>query len=153
MIIVSSIFILSFFCYSCCGVFPVPPSTNFYSRGPIDEETLSFVQMGIITKEDVLLKLGNPTFCSNNDDSLEYCWPKFYGGLLWGVQITRQAGVIGIGKAHCVSLEFDEHGILKKYEVKRNLELQSEHDWQKKPLQCSDKEPHVIDRKQPDVAK
>jgi hypothetical protein len=144
MIIVSSIFMLSFFCYSCCCVFPAPPLTNIFSRGPIDDETLSFIQVGITTKEDVLLKLGNPTFCSKNDDSLEYCWPRFYGGLILASKDT--AGTLGIGKTDCVSVEFDEHGILKKYEVKRNVELQAENATGK-PIQCFSKD------KQPDVAK
>jgi hypothetical protein len=148
MIIVGSIFMLSFFCYSCstCCLLPASPSTNIMSRGPIDDETLSFIQVGVTTKEDVLLKLGNPTFCSKNDDSLEYCWPRFYGGLMIILTDSKNGATLGIGKKHCVSVEFDEHGILKKYEVKRNLELQAE-NFTGKPIQCFSKD------KQSDVAK
>ncbi|MGO9136265.1 MAG: hypothetical protein ACLP9S_08380 [Syntrophales bacterium] len=152
MIIVSSIFMLSFFCYSCCCLLPAPPSINVKSRGPIDDETLSFIQVGMTTKEDVLLKLGNPTFCSKNDDSLEYCWPRFYGGLMYSIHFPygghsgNVSGVTGMGKTHCISVEFDDHCILKKYEVKTNVELQTEIDGTLIP-QC-----HSTD-KQPDVAK
>ena len=117
VIIVSSILILSLFCHSC---FPVIPTTVSY-RGPIDDEALSFLQIGITTKEDVLLKLGNPTSCSRNDSLFGYRWKILYG--IWF--FAAGGGGVGgpIARKHSVSLEFDEHGILKKYEVKSSTDL------------------------------
>jgi outer membrane protein assembly factor BamE (lipoprotein component of BamABCDE complex) len=112
MMIVSSILILSLLCHSCCAV-PTIPTTDTL-RGPIDDETLSFIQVGKTTKEDVLLKLGNPSTCSEDEKSFKYCWV-----IVHGIWFLLGGGGI-IGKTHWLSVQFDENGIVEKYECHRS---------------------------------
>jgi outer membrane protein assembly factor BamE (lipoprotein component of BamABCDE complex) len=116
MIIVSSILLLPLFCL-CCA-FPVIPTTVSH-RGPVDDESLSFLQVGKTTKEDVLLKLGNPTYCFEDEESFDYCWEILRGGWFIGGGYTGEFG--SIGEKRCLSLEFDKQGILTKYSVEKRV--------------------------------
>jgi outer membrane protein assembly factor BamE (lipoprotein component of BamABCDE complex) len=104
MIIISSILVLSLSCQSC---FPFIPTTTT-RRGPVDDEALSFLRVGTTTKEDILLEFGNPTNCYDNEKTFRYCWTIAYGMCIFLP--------IPISKSYCFLVEFDEQGILKKYE-------------------------------------
>jgi outer membrane protein assembly factor BamE (lipoprotein component of BamABCDE complex) len=135
MIIVSSILLLCLFCHSCCA-FPTIPTTESH-RGPIDDESLSFLQVGKTTKEDVLLRLGNPTYCLKDEESFDYCWEILYGGWWFG---SPAGGKLEgpVSSKHCLSLEFDKQGILTKREVTGNTYLLHKYDYPPRPPNCRD---------------
>ena len=75
----------------CASCIVVPLNyTEYGNRKNLSKETIDRIVVGVTTKEDVLLELGEPDFISMGETSLAYSWRKVK--LLW----LAAAGYSGI---------------------------------------------------------
>lgn len=113
MFIVTSIIIFSLLCHSCVYVPHIPTTASH--RGPIDDNTIASLKAGVTTREDVLLRFGCPTLCSEDEKLFKYCWRIARGALI--IAFFTYFDVKPIMSIDCLSVEFDEQGIIKKHQM------------------------------------
>jgi len=100
---------------SGCLIIPVPEYKAGGSRGNINEETTAQFQIGVTTKEDVILLLGEPDYSSEDGRRLGYSWGRVKAWLFVGGPGAGAAGEIS--REYFLSLVFDEEGRLADTDV------------------------------------
>jgi len=119
---------LSIFCIMCSGCIAIP--TDFYGYGTrrnVSEETEAKLAIGITTKEDVLLALGQPDLVMGDGATFIYTWEKIKGVGISLVPLPNALGApVDFQKDFQLRLKFDENDIL----VEKNF-LSSFEPWLK----------------------
>ena len=103
-----------------CIVIPIP--VNYHASGSrmnVNQLTASRLQPGVSTKEDVLLLLGEPDYCSQDGQTLGYSWTKV--GLLLIVGTQAGGGETEIGKNCMLEIAFDATNRVAFTELHRKL--------------------------------
>jgi len=95
-------------------VIPTPEHTLLEGRGKIEESDMVFLESTKTTREDILLRFGEPDLILNQDRILIYHWTVSHGYWFAGGGYSAVGGPIP--KDYLIMLEFDEQGHLKKYE-------------------------------------
>ncbi len=104
----------------CVGCVSITPEhvVGLFSRQPIEKESLEFLEIGSTTREDVLLRLGDPDYARDSERIFVYHWvtksEKEIGWLDY-----REASKFETRKRYQVIIGFDEAGIVTSYETKR----------------------------------
>jgi outer membrane protein assembly factor BamE (lipoprotein component of BamABCDE complex) len=84
---VAKLLCISFICAGCI-ILPIPTKEHYcntsecnkmLSRRHIPEDRLDFINVGKTTKEEILLKIGEPDWSSNEDNTFEYHWSMVKG--------------------------------------------------------------------------
>jgi hypothetical protein len=97
-----------------CMIIPTPEHTLLEGRGKIEESDMFFLESTKTTREDVLLRFGEPDLILNQDRILIYHWTVSHGYWFVGGGYSSAGGPIP--KDYLIMLEFDEQGLLKKHE-------------------------------------
>jgi outer membrane protein assembly factor BamE (lipoprotein component of BamABCDE complex) len=87
-----------------CIVIPV----DFHAAGSrhnVNAEVQPKLQVGVTTKEDVFLLLGEPDFVSEDGQRLGYKWSKVNALVVYGAYYT--GGVAEIQRSHLLFVSFD----------------------------------------------
>jgi len=96
-----------------CGLFPTPEHDLLKGRGKIEESDIAFLTAGKTTREDVLLRFGEPDLVLYDQRILIYRWSVIQG---YGF-ILLYGGYSGpISRDYLFMLEFDGEGRLKRFE-------------------------------------
>lgn len=93
---------------SLCGCIPLPEHGLLAGRGKVDEADIAFLKIGVTTREDVVLRFGEPDIILFEQRILAYYWTVSVG--VFAGQYT--AG--DIPRDHIFMLEFDEEGLLNR---------------------------------------
>lgn len=110
------------FLYSLCVgclIIPIPTAKHtpkgFNTRGEIDAKALEFMRVGSTSREEVLLKLGEPDAVRKDERYYLYRWVTVHGYLIWATYGGGD-GAEHIGKKrYDLLMEFDDQGIIKRY--------------------------------------
>ena len=101
-------------CILCSGCIAIP--TDFYGYGTrrnVSEETEAKLVVGVTTKEDVLLALGQPDLAMSDDATFIYKWEKIKGVGISLVPLPNALGApVDFQKDFQLRLKFDENGVL-----------------------------------------
>ena len=103
---------------AACMIIPTPEH-RIAGRVPCDEEKTTFIMKETTSKEEVLLKLGEPDLVLNQERIFVYRWEMvaayfFVGG--YG------AGAMGpISRPHFLIIEFDDKNIISRHEVRASI--------------------------------
>jgi outer membrane protein assembly factor BamE (lipoprotein component of BamABCDE complex) len=87
-----------------CIIVPVD-YTQAGSRHNVSEKTAATLQPGESTKEEVLLRLGEPDRVSDNERLLGYAWTKVKALVVFGAYYT--GGIAEVPKSSVLKLTFD----------------------------------------------
>jgi len=93
------------------GCIPLPEHGLLAGRGQIDKEDIAFLKVGVTTREDVVLRFGEPDIVLFEQRILAYYWAVSVGILI------SQYGGGDIRRDHIFMLEFDNQGRLKRAEM------------------------------------
>lgn len=96
-----------------CGVFPTPEHDLLEGRGKIDESDIAFLTVGKTTREDVLLKFGEPDLVLYDQRILIYRWRVIQG---YGFILLYAIDYGPVSRDYLFMLEFDGEGRLKRFE-------------------------------------
>lgn len=96
-----------------CIYIPMPEHGDLGTRGRLEKTTLDPILAGKTTREEVLLQLGEPDFVDGEDRIFVYHWSMVVGYLWVWPDIEGK-----IPRQHFFLIEFDDHGIVKRYELK-----------------------------------
>lgn len=103
-----------------CVILPVPtPEHGLLSgRGEITEADVAFLEAGKTTREELLLRFGEPSTSLNDERILVYHWQAVRGYVLVAVggRGGGDADAWPVPKDYLVLVEFDEHGRLRRSE-------------------------------------
>ena len=96
-----------------CAMFPTPEHGLLKGRGKIDESDIAFLTVGKTTREDVLLRFGEPDLVLHDQHILIYRW-----SVIQGYMYLVYYGAAGgpIPRDYLFMLEFDGEGRLKRFE-------------------------------------
>jgi hypothetical protein len=96
-----------------CGGILVPPHYVDDRRGRIPVESLEFIHLGTTSREDVLLRLGEPDAVGRESMTFAYCsrWIIGYREEGWGFRSEVQEELLLIG--------FADNQTVARYEVRR----------------------------------
>lgn len=97
-----------------CVIIPTPEHTLLEGRGKIEESDMVFLENAKTTREEVLLRFGEPDLVLDKDRILVYHWAVSHGYWFVGAYYTGAGGPIP--KDYLFMLEFDEEGMLKRYD-------------------------------------
>lgn len=100
--------------FAGCIVIPTPEHALLEGRGEIDESDIAFLSKSKTTREDVVLRFGEPDLVLHDQHTLVYHWKVSHGYWLIGGYVGAAGGVIP--KDYLFMLEFDEEGRLKRFE-------------------------------------
>ena len=100
--------------FAGCVVIPTPEHDLLAGRGEINETDIAFLKVGKTTREDVLLRFGEPDMVLHDQRTLAYHWKVAHGYWFTGYGYSGAGGVIP--KDYLFMLEFDEQGCLKRFE-------------------------------------
>ena len=102
------------------GCVPIPTKEHglITGRGQILAEDVTSLENGKTSREEVLLKFGEPSLVLNNQKTLVYRWTVSAGGYIGVVVMPMAAAPVGgdITKDYLVILEFDGEGRLVRFE-------------------------------------
>ena len=103
---------------SACVIIPIPSDRHELQRGRgvITKTEMASLEIGKTTREEVLLRFGEPRGHFRDGKRFEYAW-SVKVGYFAGVS-EAAAGAGPVIRDYWVSLEFDEHGFLKSKERK-----------------------------------
>jgi len=111
-------------CILCSGCIAIP--TDFYGYGTrrnVSEETGAKLVVGVTTKEDVLLALGQPDLVMSDSVTFIYTWEKIKGVGISLVPLPNALGApIDFQKDFQLRLKFDENGVLVEKWFSSNFE-------------------------------
>lgn len=121
-----SVFVIlaAIYVFLCEGCVVIPTlehySHGFDTRGSIDENILQFIRADTTTKEEILLKLGEPEFTWQDERKFLYHWTMVRGYIAWAIGggYTGSVGIHQIPRDYLLLVEFDENNIIKRYEIK-----------------------------------
>ena len=101
-----------------CVVIPVPTSEQGLAsgRGEITEDAAVGLEMGKTTRENVLLRFGEPSAVLQDGRVFLYHWATIRGYMFWGILYTTEGGVMPIPKDYVFLLEFDDSARLRRFE-------------------------------------
>jgi hypothetical protein len=99
---------------SACMVIPTPEH-RIAGRVPCDDEKTTFMVKETTSKEEVLLKLGEPDLVLNQEKIFVYRWEMVAAYFIVG---GYGAGAIGpIQRPHFLIIEFNDKNIIIRHEV------------------------------------
>lgn len=90
-----------------CLVIPVD-YTEYGSRGNVTEKTAATLQPGTTTKEEILLRLGEPDWKSPEDRQIGYAWSKVKAVWFVGGYYSAAGGEISQGSELRLSFDADD---------------------------------------------
>ncbi len=93
------------------GCVPLPEHGLLAGRGKIEEADIAFLKAGVTTREEVVLRFGEPDIVLCDQQILAYSWTVsigLYGARYSGGEIPRD---------HIFMLEFDAGGRLRRAEM------------------------------------
>jgi hypothetical protein len=93
------------------GCIPLPEHGLLAGRGKIDEADIAFLKIGVTTREEVVLRFGEPDIVLFDQRIMAYSWTVSVG--IYGGQYS--AG--DIPRDHIFMLEFDNEGRLSRAEM------------------------------------
>ena len=100
---------------SGCLVIPVDQAT-VGSRDKISEDTIAAFQVGVTTRKDVVLRLGEPDYVTEDERQLQYFWSRIY--MIWAVVGQTGNGAVGdVGKKYTLLVTFSPEGLLQQTEL------------------------------------
>jgi hypothetical protein len=107
-----------------CMVIPTPEHGLLAGRGEIKETDLEFLQIGTTTREDVLLRFGEPDWVSSDQCVLAFHWRVSKG--VWLVIAAGPYGAGGVAggdipKTYLFMLEFNPAGRLRRYDISGSI--------------------------------
>jgi len=97
-----------------CIIIPTPESVLLEGRGVIAEADGAFLAAGEFRREDVMLRFGEPDAVVDQGRVLAYHWARAQGWLFVGAY--PGGALMPIPKHHYLVLEFDQGGLLQRYE-------------------------------------
>lgn len=100
-----------------CVIIPTQEHVEGPTRGLIEQEMLGSIRAGVTTREEVLLRLGEPDVVMRNERLFGYHWVTVWGKV--GVVAPGGAGGGPLQTSYLALFEFDEKGIVKRHEVKK----------------------------------
>ncbi len=100
--------------FAGCVVIPTPEHALLEGRGKIDNVDMAFLEKATTTREDVLLRFGEPDLVLDHDRILVYHWAVSHG--YWFIAGGYSSTGGPIPKDYLFMLEFDDAGILKRFE-------------------------------------
>ncbi len=87
---------------------PLPEHGLLAGRGKVEEADLAFLKIGVTTREDVVLRFGEPDIVLSEQRILAYSWTTSVG------VIVGQYSAGDITRDHIFMMEFDKEGKLKR---------------------------------------
>ncbi len=105
-----------------CLILPVPTPEHGLSsgRGEIAEADTAFLVVGTTTREDVMLRFGEPSASLNSQQTFVYHWQTargyIFAGLIVPIMPGGAADAGAITKDYLFLLEFDEQNRLTRFE-------------------------------------
>lgn len=105
---------LSFGILAGCVVIPAPEHGLLGGRGEIEESATALLQEAITTRQDVVLRFGEPDLVLGQGRVLAYRWEVSHGYWAVGAYYTGAFGPVP--KNYLLMLEFDEKGLLTRWE-------------------------------------
>ena len=103
---------------SACMVIPTPEH-RIAGRVPCDEEKTTFIVKETTSKEEVLLKLGEPDLVLNQETIFVYRWEMVAAYFVVG---GYGAGAMGpIQRPHFLIIEFNDRNIISRHEVRASV--------------------------------
>ncbi len=108
-----------FFGVAGCIIIPTPEHTLLTGRGEIGESDIAFMSVGDTTREEALLRFGEPDLVLRDQRILIYHWSVSHG--YWLVAGGYQAAGGPIPKKYLFMLEFDGEGRLSRFEMGGSL--------------------------------
>ena len=97
-----------------CIYIPTPQHTIMEGRGMVEAEDIQDFKTGTTTREEVLLRLGEPDFTLNEQSIFAYSWTRVQGYFFIGGGYSGAGGPVG--KTTLLMLEFDSMNLLKRFE-------------------------------------
>ena len=110
--------LLSMALSGCCMVIPTPEHGLSSGHGKITEADIGFLEVGKTTREEILLRFGDPSCSLQNESIFVYDWSvvKAYWFVAVGTPFSAYGADGFMDKEYQVVLEFDEQGLLKRHE-------------------------------------
>ena len=97
-----------------CIYIPTPQHALLKGRGMIELEDTQALQVGVTTREAVLLQFGEPDATLNQQCIFVYHWTRVQGYFAVGGGYSAYAGPVG--KTTLLTFEFDSQNLLKRFE-------------------------------------
>jgi hypothetical protein len=92
-----------------------------YTKSPTGSIDPSFITVGVTTKEDVILKCGNPDSAWDEKIMISYRWETFAG--TWIVVVPYGGNAGAVDRTSYLEIYFDENDIVKSYNLDSNTKL------------------------------
>ena len=102
--------------FAGCAIIPTPEHGLIEGRGKINKSDITFLTVGKTTKEDVLLRFGEPDMVLHDQRIMIYHWKVINGYWIVAGPCPGCGDLGPISKDYSVMLEFDEQGRLKRFE-------------------------------------
>ena len=99
---------------SACIYIPTPQHTILEGRGMIGIEEIEDFKIDTTSREEVLLRFGEPDFTLNEQSIFAYSWTRVQGYLFIGGGYSGTGGPVG--KTTLLLFEFDSMNLLKRFE-------------------------------------
>jgi hypothetical protein len=90
-------------------------TSEYDTRGIIEEETISFFRNLITTREDVLLNLGEPEYAWEGGRKFVYRWKSVHAYLVYAFGYA--GGVQSLGGEYLLLIQFDTDNRILRYEI------------------------------------
>jgi len=103
---------------SACIVIPTPEHRD-HGRVPCDDEKTTFMVKDTTSKEEVLLKLGEPDLVLNRERIFVYRWEMVAAYFFVGGYYAATGGPIQ--RPHFLILEFDDKNMVVRHEVRASV--------------------------------
>jgi hypothetical protein len=127
--------------FAGCLIIPTPEHTLLEGRGKIEESDMVFLENARTTREEVLLRFGEPDLILDHDRVLAYHWAVSHGYWFVGAYYTGAGGPIP--KNYLFILEFDDKGFLKRFERTGSIWTSAQARLNKWTPQGTEKPPNV----------
>lgn len=101
---------------SGCLYIPTPQHSITYGRGMIAQEAIQEFRPGAATRQEILLRFGEPDATLSNQSVFVYTWTRTQGYLFIGGAGGRGA-IVDVGHTSLLLMEFDERNCLKRVEL------------------------------------
>lgn len=101
--------------FAGCAIIPTPEHSLIEGRGKINKSDIAFLTVSKTTKEDVLLRFGEPDMVLHDQRVLIYHWKVIHGYWIVAAPCPGCGNLGPILKNYSVMLEFDEQGHLKRF--------------------------------------
>ncbi len=107
-----------------CIIIPMPEHDLLAGRGKIGEEDIAFLKIGETSREDVVLRFGEPDVILFDQRILAYSWAVSVG---YAAVFAPGGGGAPLGKHYLFMLEFDDEGKLRRGEINSSWLSQNLH--------------------------